>query len=103
MSPVYNLPLNKTLKASKHPLTFATRHPVMAILLGIFGFILVCVIALGLYVFVKLHPMGADVPLLKTPAWEHKELNTYEAQLLLRRETTAGGALLLKRTISICW
>jgi hypothetical protein len=70
----------------------------MAILLGIFGFILVCVIVLGLYVYLKLHPLGADVPLFKTPAWERKDLNEYEAQLLLRRETTTGGALLLKRT-----
>lgn len=72
----------------------------MATLIAIFGIILVCVISLGLYLFVKLHPTGGDVPLLKTPAWEFKELNTYEARLLLRRETTAGGALLLKRTDS---
>jgi hypothetical protein len=46
----------------------------------------------------KLWPFGADLPLLKTPEWEHKHIGElYTGRLQLRRETEAGGPLLLKR------
>ena len=60
--------------------------------------VVVSVISLGIYAALKIWPMGADVPMLKTPAWEFKDLNEYREELMLRRETKEGGALLIKRT-----
>jgi len=46
----------------------------------------------------KVWPFGADVPLLRTPEWKDKHIGElYSGRLQLRRETEAGGALLLKR------
>lgn len=55
-------------------------------------------LSLGIYLVLKIWPIGADVPMLKTPAWEFKDLNAYREELMLRRETKEGGALLIKRT-----
>jgi hypothetical protein len=49
------------------------------------------------YLWLKIYPDRGDVPRLTTPAWEFSDLKEGE-QLMLRRETEAGGALLLKRT-----
>lgn len=46
----------------------------------------------------RIWPFGADVPLLQTPEWKDKHIGElYSGRLQLRRETQAGGALLLKR------
>lgn len=60
--------------------------------------VVVSVLSLGVYLVLKVWPMGADVPMLKTPAWEFKDLNEYSDELMLRRETKEGGALLIKRS-----
>lgn len=60
---------------------------------------LLFLLSLGVFVIFKIFPMGADVPLLKTPDWEGKFLNQFSGeQLLLRRESEHSGALLLKRS-----
>lgn len=56
----------------------------------------VFLVSLGVYVWFKRRLDVGDVPLLKTPAWEFNALD--DGQLMLRRDTEAGGALLLKRT-----
>jgi hypothetical protein len=70
----------------------------LKILLTVVGAVVFSLLAVGLYLALKLWPMGGDVPQQKTPAWWLKDLNQYEYKLLLRRETEAGGALLVKRT-----
>ena len=60
--------------------------------------VLVLLLSLGAFMALKFWPIGADVPLLKTPEWEDKHIGELNSgRLLLRRETEAGGALLLKR------
>lgn len=50
------------------------------------------------FMMFKVWPFGADVPLLRTPEWKDKHIGElYSGRLQLRRETEAGGALLLKR------
>jgi len=59
----------------------------------------VSLVSLGVYLWWKTSLTRGDVPLLKTPAWEFQALDEFKGdQLMLRRETEAGGALLLKRT-----
>ena len=70
----------------------------LKILLTAAAVIIITLIAAGLYLALKLWPVGGDVPLQKTPAWEFQYLNEFKHQLMLRRETDAGGALLIKRT-----
>lgn len=60
--------------------------------------VVVSVVSLGVYLALKFWPMGADVPMLKTPAWWLKDINYYDEDLMLRRESKEGGALLIKRT-----
>lgn len=61
--------------------------------------VVVILLSLGVYVWLKVWPERGDVPLLKTVAWEFRALNEFEGErLMLRRETGAGGALLLKHT-----
>ena len=61
------------------------------------AFLLVLLSFVTLVAF-KLWSFGADVPLLQTPKWKDKRLGElYSGWLQLRRETKAGGALLLKR------
>lgn len=60
--------------------------------------LLVLLLSLGAFMTFKLWPFGADVPLLQTPDWENKHIGELNSgQLQLRRETEAGGSLLLKR------
>ena len=62
------------------------------------GFV-VSMIWLGVYTWFKIWPTRGDVPLLKTPEWEFREINHFKGdQFMLRRETNADGALLLKRS-----
>ena len=74
---------------------FATRRSVVLTVAAILAVLLV---SAGGFVWLKFYPIGADVPLLKTPDWELKDFSEYTDKLLLRREATNGGALLLKRT-----
>jgi|ERR1043166_638415 hypothetical protein len=74
---------------------FATRR---SIVLTVAAVLLISLLSAGVFVWLKFYPTGADVPLLKTPDWELKDLNEYRDTFLLRRETADGGALLLKRT-----
>lgn len=60
--------------------------------------VLLVLLSYGTFMAFKLWPFGADLPLLKTPEWEHKHIGElYTGRLQLRRETEAGGPLLLKR------
>jgi|GEM_PF-2614621 len=52
----------------------------------------------SLYIALKLWPMVGVLPQQKTSAWEFKILNEYKHEMMLRHETEAGGALLIKRT-----
>lgn len=64
------------------------------------GFValLVLLLSLGAFMTFKLWPFGADVPLLKTPDWKDQHIGElHSGHLQLRRETEAGGSLLLKR------
>ena len=70
----------------------------LKVLLTVLGVVVVTLFAAGLYLALKLWPLGGDVPQQKTPAWEFKDRNEYKHELMLRRETEAGGALLIKRT-----
>lgn len=70
----------------------------LKVLLLVVAVVVVCAFSLGIYLSFKVWPIGADVPMLQTPAWERKDLNTYRDELMLRRETKDGGALLLKRS-----
>src|ERR1700752_5230869 len=57
-----------------------------------------CLLSFGAFMAFKLWPFGADVPLLKTPEWKDKHIGELiSGRLQLRRETEAGGALLLNR------
>ena len=70
----------------------------LKVLLAAVLVVVVVVLSLGIYFALKVWPIGADVPILKTAAWEFKDLNEYGEELMLRRETNEGGALLIKRT-----
>ena len=74
---------------------FATRRsliPLAAIV------VVISLLSLGVYVWWQRRRLDVgDVPLLKTPAWEFERFDEMTNPLLLRRETEAGGALLLKR------
>ena len=59
---------------------------------------MVLLLSLGAYVWRRTSLTSGDVPLLKTPAWEFQALEESDDQLMLRRDTEAGGALLLKRS-----
>lgn len=60
--------------------------------------VVVLLLSLGAIMTFRLWPVGADVPLFKTPDWEGKHIGELNSgHLLVRRETEAGGALLLKR------
>jgi len=78
---------------------FATQYR-WALIAGTIAVVfVVSMIWLGVYTWFKIWPTRGDVPLFKTPEWEFKELNEFKGdQLMIRRETNAGGALLLKRT-----
>jgi len=67
------------------------------VLLSAVGVVVLSLLAAGLYILLKLRPIGGDVPKQKTPAWGFKDLNDYKHEFMLRRETEAGGALLIKR------
>src|SRR5678815_2280551 len=78
---------------------FATQYRWALIAGSIAVVFVVSMIWLGVYTWFKIWPTRGDVPLFKTPEWEFKELNEFKGdQLMIRRETSAGGALLLKRT-----
>jgi len=68
----------------------------LKVLLAAVVVVVVSVLSLGIYLALKLWPIGADVPMLKTPAWGLKNLNEYDKELMLRRETKDGGSLLIK-------
>src|SRR6185436_8224078 len=70
----------------------------LKLLLAAVSIVVVSLISLGIYLALKVWPIGADVPMLKTPAWGHKELEKYNEELMLRRETMEGGSLLIKRS-----
>ena len=74
---------------------FATRRrliPLAAIV------VVISLMSLGVYVWWQKRRLDVgDVPLLKTPAWEFQPFDEATRPLMLRRETQAGGALLLKR------
>ena len=70
----------------------------LKILLTAVGVVVLLLLAACLYIALKLWPMGGDVPQQKTPAWAFKGNNEYKRELMLRRETETGGALLIKRT-----
>ncbi|HKU78194.1 MAG TPA: hypothetical protein VJR02_30065 [Pyrinomonadaceae bacterium] len=70
----------------------------LKVLLAAVLVVVVSVLSLGIYLALKFWPRGADVPMLKTPAWALKDFDEYHWEFMLRRETTAGGALLIKRT-----
>ena len=72
---------------------FATRRRLILTILGVIG---VSLLSAGVYVWLKVWPNRGDVSLMRTPAWEFRDREG--EQLRLRRETEAGGALLLKRT-----
>ena len=58
----------------------------------------VVLLTIGVFMVLKLWPRRGDVPLLSTPDWKGKNIHEPNSgRLLLRRETLAGGALLLKR------
>ncbi len=57
------------------------------VLLAALLVVVVFVLSLGVYLALKVWPIGADVPMLKTPAWGFKGLNEYRKELMLRRET----------------
>ena len=60
--------------------------------------LLVLLLSLGAFMTFKLWSFGADVPLLRTPDWENQHIGELDSgHLELRRETEAGGSLLLKR------
>jgi len=60
--------------------------------------LMVLLLSFGAFMTFRLWPFGAEVPLLKTPDWEDKHIGELNSgQLQLRRETEAGGSLLLKR------
>ena len=67
-------------------------------MLTIAAVVVVSLLSLGVYVWWKRRLDRGDVPLLKTPAWEFQRFDEMTRPLLLRRETQAGGALLLKRS-----
>ena len=78
---------------------FATRRRLMLTIATIAAVVVVSLLSLGVYAWLKIWPEYGDVPRLRTPEWEFRDLDGYSSpQLLLRRETTAGGALLLKRS-----
>jgi hypothetical protein len=68
----------------------------LKVLLAAVVVVVVSVLSLGIYLALKLWPIGGDVPMLKTPAWGLKNLNEYDKELMLRRETKDGGSLLIK-------
>lgn len=71
--------------------------PLRVLKLGLVA-LLVLLLSLGAFMTFKLWPFGADVPLLRTPAWENQHIGELDSgHLELRRETEAGGSLLLKR------
>jgi hypothetical protein len=59
--------------------------------------ILLILLSFVTFMAFKLWPFGADVPLLQTPEWKDKRIGEYGGRLQLRRETEAGGPLILKR------
>lgn len=60
--------------------------------------VLLILISFVAFMAFRIWPFGADVPLLQTPEWKDKHIGElYSGRLHLRRETEAGGALLLKR------
>ena len=69
----------------------------LKVLLAAVSVVVVSLIALAIYLGLKVWPIGGEVPILKTPTWEIKNPNEYRDELMLRRETKAGGALLIKR------
>ena len=70
----------------------------MFTLVTVAAFFAVFLLSLGVYVWWwKTSLTRGDVPLLKVPAWEFRALDESNGQLMLRRDTEAGGALLLKR------
>jgi len=74
------------------------KRTLLKVLLAAALVVVVSFLSLGIYLALKIWPIGADVPMLRTPAWEFKDLNEYREELMLRRETKEGGALLIKRT-----
>src|SRR5690242_7043133 len=74
---------------------FATRR---SSVLTVAAILVVLLVSPAGFVWLKFYPPGGDVPILKTPDWEFKDFSAYTDKLLLRREKTDGGALLLKRT-----
>lgn len=54
------------------------------ILLTAVTVVVLSLLAAGLYIALKLWPMGGDVPRQKTPAWGFKDLNEYKHELMLR-------------------
>jgi hypothetical protein len=78
---------------------FATRRRLMLTIVTIAAVVVVSLLSLGVYVWLKIWPEYGEVARLRTPAWEYRGFDGYSTPLLmLRRETQAGGALLLKRT-----
>lgn len=69
----------------------------MFTLLTVTAVFVVSVFSFGVYLWLKIWPEYGDVPRLRTPEWEFRDVSDGSPQLMLRRETTAGGALLLKR------
>src|SRR6185436_1491138 len=70
----------------------------LKLLLAVVSVVVVSLVLLGIYLALKVWPVGADLPILETPAWGHKELDRYHEELMLRRETMEGGSLLIKRS-----
>ena len=60
--------------------------------------VVVFLLTIGVLFGMRLRLNRGDVPLLKTPEWEFQHLDDFEGQLMLRRESEWGGALLLKRS-----